>query len=180
VPGFPTAKDLALAVSAAANTTNPGVDVGGTIAVTVQDTSQANVSNVAVAVYDSTHTQIAQGATGASGVSLAVPQGTYDVFVGGALSGSPAVGASGTSNLALTQFSINGQLNDASSAPVANARVRWGGNTGGVTTSATGTYTIKVVEGLNWFQFTPATGSTVAYAYEPLVQVDPNTFKSLP
>jgi hypothetical protein len=183
VPSLPTAANVGIAVAAAVPAQDVGVDAGGTITGTVQDTAQANVANVAVLVYDSTHTAIGQATTNASGnFSVAVPYGTYDVFVAGALSGSPNVNASAsTANLTLTQFSITGRLVDAQANGVA-ARVRWGGNVGGVATSTTtpGSYTIKVVQGLNWFQFTPTGTATFGLAYEPLVQVDANTFKSLP
>ena len=177
VPGFITPKAVTLV--AAATTQSLSVDAGATISGNVQDQGKNNVANVGVTIYDSTHNKIALGAKGTDGnFSISVPAGTYDVFVGGALSGSPTVAASGTSTLTLTQFQINGRLIDAQSNPFAG-RVRWGG--GSVTTASLGTYTLKAVQGLNWFQFSPSSStSTVGITYEPLVQLDATTFKSLP
>jgi hypothetical protein len=182
VPNLPTAANVGVAVSAAA-TQDLGVDAGGVITGNLKDAAQANVASVGVVIYDSTHTAIGQSSTDASGnFSVTVPYGTHDVFVGGALSASPTVNASSAAaNLTLTQFQITGRLTDVQSNGVA-ARVRWGGNLGGVATSTAnlGSYTIKVVQGLNWFQFTPTGTTTIGMVYEPLVQVDANTFKSLP
>lgn len=177
VPGFATPKTVTF--TAAAGPLPLAVDAGATISGNVQDQGKNNVANVGVSIYDSAHNNIAGGATDLSGnFSIAVPAGTYDVFVGGALSGSPTVAASATSTMTLTQFQINGRLIDAQSNPFAG-RVRWGG--GSVTTTTLGTYTLKAVQGLNWFQFSPTSSSSpVGVTYESLVQVDANTFKSLP
>lgn len=178
VPGFITPKAVTLTAATTPNF-NLSVDAGATISGNVQDQGKNNVANVGVSIYDSAHNNIAGGQTDVNGnYSIAVPAGTYDVFVGGALSGSPTVAALGTSPMTLTQFQINGRLIDAQSNPFAG-RVRWGG--GNVTTTTLGTYTLKAVQGLNWFQFSPTSNtSPVGVTYEPLVQVDANTFKSLP
>jgi hypothetical protein len=57
-------------------------------------------------------------------------------------------------------------------------RIFWGG--GNATASSLGTYTINVMQGLNWFLFAPPSGSpSLAFAYETQALVNADTLKTL-
>ena len=179
VPSFVTPQTVTL--TAATATQDLSVDAGAKISGSVKDQSANNVSGLNVSVFDSAHNIVTGGSTAADGTfSVDVPAGSYDVFVGGALSGSPTVGVSGTASMDLTQFQITGRLQDPLSNPF-SGRVRWGGGSVNTSTTAAGTYVLQVVQGLNWFQFSSTSNTSVAaFLYEPLVQVDSNTLKSIP
>jgi hypothetical protein len=158
------------------------VNAGGVISGNIQDQTKANIPGVQVAVYtqDSSHTQVGTTVpTNAGGnYSIAVPFGTYEVFANGAVTQGVAVSSSAaTKTLNLTQFAISGRLTDSVLAPVVGS-VSWGVG-GNVTAGALGTFTINVMQGLNWFLFTPPAGSSLGFAYELNALVNADTIKSL-
>jgi len=159
------------------------VDPGGVITVNVQDQARTNIQNVQVSVVtqDSNHNILGTGNTDANGnYSITVPFGTYEVFADSALTQGVAVSSSATTKtLNLTRFQISGRLTDAALGPVPGT-VTWGARPTSVTASALGTYTINVVQGLNWFLFQPPTTSpSLAFAYELNALVNADTIKSL-
>jgi hypothetical protein len=160
------------------------VNAGGVISGNIQDQTKINIPGVQVAVYtqDSSHTQVGTATTDAGGnYSIAlVPFGTYEVFANGALTQGVAVSSSAaTKTLNLTQFAISGRLTDSVLAPVVGS-VTWGLGGNAVTAGALGTFTINVMQGLNWFLFQPPTGSSLGFAYELNALVNADTIKSLP
>jgi hypothetical protein len=174
---------VSLNVSANVPTQDINVDAGGVITVNVQDQSRNNVPNVGVQVVaqDATHNVLGTNVTDANGnYSVSVPFGTYEVFADGALTRDVSVSSSAaTKTVNLTRFQINGRLTDASLAPVAGT-VSWGAGPNSATATALGTYTINVVQGLNWFLFQPPTSSpSLGFAYELNALVNADTVKSL-
>ncbi|MCA1827546.1 MAG: carboxypeptidase-like regulatory domain-containing protein, partial [Myxococcales bacterium] len=179
VPSLPPSAPVSVAVAAAVPSQDVNIAAGGVIVGNLQDASHNNISGVSVAVYDANHQSAGTATTDASGnYSIQVQYGTYDVVVGGALNAGVAVSAAAsTGTLNLTRFQITGRLTDSNQAPVAG-KVFFGG--GNVTSNSLGTYTINVVQGLNWFLFTPPTTSpSLGFAYETQAMVNADTVKSL-
>jgi hypothetical protein len=168
-------------VTASVTTQDINVDAGGVIAGNIQDQTKINIPGVRVNVVtqDSNHTTVGSATTDAGGnYSIAVPFGTYEVFADGALTQGVAVSSSAaTKTLNLTRFAISGRLTDLSLAAVVG-RVTWAGGTATATTL--GTFTINVMQGLNWFLFQPPnTSPSLGFAYELNALVNADTMKSL-
>jgi hypothetical protein len=155
------------------------LDPGGVIAGNIHDQSNANLQGIEVDAFDQNHLQVGVTNTDANGnYSIPVPLGTYDVIAGGALTSGATVSAGSTTDtLNLTRFQITGRLTDVSQAAVAG-KVTWGG--GSATATALGEYTIQVVQGVNWFLFTPpSTSPSLGFAYETNVLINADTVKSI-
>ena len=177
-------KNLASSSAVSSNVTanavqDINVDAGGVIAGNIQDQAHNNLQGVGVNVVDSNHLTLGTGSTDLSGnYSIAVPFGTYEVFADGALTPGVSVGSSAaTTTLNLTRFQISGRLTDKALGPVAGM-VSWAG--GSAPSGSLGTFSINVMQGLNWFLFQPPSSSpSLGFAYELNTLVNAETVKSL-
>lgn len=175
---LPRSNPVAVNVSGDIASQDIALDPGGVISGNIQDQAHNNLQNVTVDVYDGSHTRVGAASTDASGnYSIAVPGGTYELLANGALTQGVSVATGATKTQNLTRYQITGRLTDAQAAAVAG-KVTWGG--GSATASTLGTYTLDVIEGINWFLFSPPTTSpSLGFVYETNVLVNADTVKTL-
>jgi hypothetical protein len=176
---LPDSAPVAITVSADVPSQDVNISAGGVISGVIQDEAHNNLPGIHVSAVDSNHLTVGAGTTDVNGAySMAVPFGTFEVFASGALTRDVSVSSgAATRTLNLTRFQVNGRLTDSSQAAVAG-QVQWGG--GQVTAAALGTYTATVMQGINWFLFTPpSTSPSLGFSTENNVLVDANTVKSL-
>ena len=178
VPSLPPSSPVSLSVSAAVPAQDINVAAGGTITGAIQDAAKTGIAGVNIAAYDSNHLSVTSATTDATGnYSLLVPYGTYELIASGAITSGVSVNAASGTTVNLTRFQVTGRLTDSAQNAVAG-RIYWGG--GNATASTLGTYTINVMQGLNWFLFTPpATSPSLAFQYETQALVTGDTVKSL-
>jgi hypothetical protein len=176
VTGFPDATTVAVAVSADKAGVELPVAAGGVVTGRVQNEANADLQGITVTLDDATtHARVARVKTAANGTyTMAVPYGTYDLRANGSLTRGLAVtAASATVTKNLTQLRLSGRLRDAVGSGLAGT-VEWAGGTKQADTL--GTFQIDVVEGLNYFVFTPpADKPSIGFEFSPLVLVDATT-----
>jgi hypothetical protein len=176
---LPSSAPVALTLSADVPAQDIAVDAGGVITGNIQDQAHNNVPGIGIDVRDANHDSVGTAVTDASGnYSVAVPFGSYAVFAGGALNRDVGVSSGApTATLNLTRFPLTGRLIDVAQSGVAGRVFTGAGN---VTASALGTYTINVVQGVNWFLFqAPTSAPSLGFAYETNVLVNADTVKSI-
>jgi hypothetical protein len=175
---FPDSDKVAITVNGA-DLTGQTINVrsGGIITGVIQDQSKNDIAGAVVAVFDATTDDLINfTTTSAQGTyTVAVPFGTYNVFVNGAVTRNMAVNTD-TVTKNFTQFNIQGRLIDSLGGGLAGTVTASGGT---ATAGGLGTYSIKLMEGENWVWITPpASSPSLGFSFEPAVQVDANTILS--